>query len=92
MPADKIEKLYRPPTNGDNTCENCGGLGYKGRTGVFEYLEITDRLRDLIREKAPMNDIRNEARNNGMLYMREEGLRVVALGTTSMEELVRVVK
>ena len=60
--------------------------------GVFELLVITDRMRDLIREKASVTAIKSEARKNGMLYMREEGLRLVAMGVTSVDEMMRVVK
>jgi type II secretory ATPase GspE/PulE/Tfp pilus assembly ATPase PilB-like protein len=53
---------------------------------------ITDKMRDLIREKAPLNAIRAEARKNGMLYLREEALRLLARGITSINELQRVVQ
>jgi general secretion pathway protein E len=92
LPADKVEKFYRPPKNPEIVCETCGGLGYKGRVGVFELLVVTDRMRDLIRDKANASAIKAEARKNGMLYMREEGLRLVAMGVTSVEEMMRVVK
>jgi len=92
LPADKVEHFYRPPKNPEMMCETCGGLGYKGRVGVFELLVITDRMRDLIRERANVSAIKSEARKNGMLYMREEGLRLVAMGITSVEEMMRVVK
>ena len=59
---------------------------------MFELLLITDRLRDLIRDNPNMTAIKAEARKNGMLYMREEGLRLVVKGTTSIEELLKVVK
>jgi type II secretory ATPase GspE/PulE/Tfp pilus assembly ATPase PilB-like protein len=73
-------------------CTHCGGLGFRGRIGVFELLEINDRMRDLVRDKAPISAIRAEARKNGMLYMKEEGLRLVVRGVTSVDELMRVVK
>ena len=73
-------------------CPTCNGLGYLGRVGVFELLVINDRLRDLIRETPNMSAIKAEARKNGMLYMKEEGLRLVVKGTTSIDELLRVVK
>jgi len=92
LPANKVESFYRPPKNPEMICETCGGLGFKGRVGVFELLVITDRMRDLIREKANVSAIKAEARKNGMLYMREEGLRLVAMGVTSVEEMMRVVK
>ena len=60
--------------------------------GVFELLIITERLRDMIRENAPVSAIRAEARKNGMLFMKEEGLRLVVKGVTSYEELIANVK
>ncbi len=92
LPADKVDKFYRPPTKTDVTCPTCNGLGYMGRTGVVELLVISDRIRDLLREKQSMTTIKAEARKNGMLYMKEEGLRLVVKGTTSLDELLRVVK
>jgi hypothetical protein len=92
LPADKVDKFYRPPSKPEGTCPACNGLGYTGRIGVFELLVINDRLRDLIRETPNMTAIKAEARKNGMLYMKEEGLRLVVKGTTSIDELLRVVK
>ncbi|WP_240928009.1 GspE/PulE family protein [Thalassoroseus pseudoceratinae] len=93
LPIDRIDHLYRPRLNGEaGRCRQCGGLGYYGRAGVFELLVITERMRDLIREKSPMSAIKAEARKNGMLTMQEEGLRLVVRGVTSVQELVRVVK
>jgi len=92
LPASKIDKFYRPPKNRQEPCATCGGLGFRGRIGVFELLPINDRLRDLIREKAPLSAIKAEARKNGMLYMKEEGLRLVVRGITSIDEMLRVVK
>ena len=93
LPAEKIEKLYRPPKTGENaSCSYCGGMGYRGRVGVYELLVITDRMRDLIREKAALSVLKAEARKGGMLYMQEEGLRLVVKGITSIDELLRVVK
>jgi type II secretory ATPase GspE/PulE/Tfp pilus assembly ATPase PilB-like protein len=92
LPADKVDAFYRPPTNPDGVCANCGGLGYRGRMGVFELLVITERLRDMIRENKPVTEIRSEARKNGMLYMKEEGLRLVVKGLTSIQELQTNVK
>lgn len=92
LPADKVAKLYRPPNAAEETCPSCGGLGYKGRVGVYELLIINDRMRDLIRDKAALSAIKAEARKNGMLYMKEEGLRLAVKGTTSVDELLRVVK
>jgi type II secretory ATPase GspE/PulE/Tfp pilus assembly ATPase PilB-like protein len=99
LPADKIKFFFRPPEvpeeEGDGEpqrCEECGGSGYHGRTGVFELLVITDRIRDLIRENPNLNAIRQEAVKNGMQYLQQDGLRQVIEGTTSIQELLRVCK
>ena len=92
LPADKVEKFYRPPAKREATCPTCNDLGYVGRIGVYELLVITDRLRDLIRENPNLTAIKAEARKNGMLYMKEEGLRLVVKGITSVDEMLRVVK
>ncbi len=103
LPADKIEYFYRPPpesTDGDEEanpedkvrCPNCGGTGYRGRTGVYELLIITDKIRDLLRENPNLGAIRQEAVKNGMKYLQEDGLLQVIEGRTSIQELLRVCK
>jgi type II secretory ATPase GspE/PulE/Tfp pilus assembly ATPase PilB-like protein len=59
---------------------------------VFELLPINERMREMIRDQTAMTAIRAEARKNGMLYMKDEGLRLVVRGVTSVDELLRVVK
>jgi type II secretory ATPase GspE/PulE/Tfp pilus assembly ATPase PilB-like protein len=92
LTADKVKEFFRPPTNPKETCTHCGGLGYRGRIGVFELLVVNERMRDMVRDKAAMSAVRAEARKDGMLYMKEEGLRLVVRGVTSVDELLRVVK
>jgi type II secretory ATPase GspE/PulE/Tfp pilus assembly ATPase PilB-like protein len=95
LPVDKIKFFYRPPENPDgeeNKCEHCGGSGYYGRTGVFELLVVTDRIRNMIRENPNLNAIRQEAVKNGMQYLQQDGLRQVIEGHTSIQELLRVCK
>ncbi len=92
LPVDKVEFFYRPPKSPQEECLTCGGLGYHGRIGVYELLVMTDRIRDLVREKAPATTLKAESRKDGMLSMREEGLRLVARGITAIDELLRVVK
>jgi type II secretory ATPase GspE/PulE/Tfp pilus assembly ATPase PilB-like protein len=95
LPVDKIKFFYRPPENPDGEaekCEHCGGTGYFGRTGVFELLTVTDRIRDMIRENPNLNAIRQEAVKNGMQYLQQDGLRQVIEGHTSIQELLRVCK
>ncbi len=92
IPADRIDQFFRPPGNTPDVCPECNGLGYVGRTGVYELLVINDELRDLIREKAPGSKVKLAAKRNGMLNMRQEGIRLLAQGITSVDELERVVK
>jgi type II secretory ATPase GspE/PulE/Tfp pilus assembly ATPase PilB-like protein len=105
LPADKIKYFYRPPESpeearverdADGTlrqCSHCGATGYHGRTGIFELLVISDRIRDMIRVDNPnLGAIRQEAIKNGMKYLQEDGLRQVIEGKTSIQELLRVSK
>jgi general secretion pathway protein E len=95
LPADKIKFFYRPPErqpDDDHFCPVCQGTGYRGRTGVFEMLEITDSIREMIRENPNFNAIRQEAVKHGMKYLQEDGLRLVIEGRTSVAELLRVCK
>ncbi|MBI1915477.1 MAG: type II/IV secretion system protein [Planctomycetes bacterium] len=73
-------------------CPQCGGTGYRGRTGIFEMLVVTDRVRELIRENPNLNAIKQEAIKGGMKAMQEDGLRQVISGQTSIQELLRVCK
>ena len=73
-------------------CEHCGQTGYSGRTGIFELLVVDDALRALIHRRAPEADITTAAVAHGMALMRADGERLVANGTTSREELLRVTR
>ena len=92
LPVDKVDVFYRRPENPEQVCQQCGGTGYFGRTGIYELLVITEPMRDMIRENPSINKIKAEARKNGMIYLQEDGLRQVIQGRTSIEELLRVVK
>jgi type II secretory ATPase GspE/PulE/Tfp pilus assembly ATPase PilB-like protein len=90
LPADKIDVFYRPPENPEQVCPACGGTGYIGRTGIFELLLVTDALRELVREGASSNAVKAEARRAGLIFLQEDGLRLVIQGKTSIQELRRV--
>ncbi len=92
IPADKVNVFYRRPENPEQVCQQCGGTGYYGRTGIYELLVLTEPMRDMIRENPSINKLKAEARKNGMIYLQEDGLRQVIQGRTSIEELLRVVK
>jgi general secretion pathway protein E len=92
IPSDRIDQFFRPPGPAGEMCPECNGLGYVGRTGVFELLVINDELRDLVRDKAAASKVKLAAKRNGMLTMKQEGIRLLAQGITSVEELERTVK
>ncbi|QDT64415.1 ATPase, T2SS/T4P/T4SS family [Calycomorphotria hydatis] len=71
-------------------CEKCGGTGYLGRVGLFELLEMTDEMKELVLAGADPKAIRAHMRSSKMFTHQREGLRMVADGTTSLEELQRI--
>jgi len=73
-------------------CEHCGHTGYQGRTGVYELLVVNEAIAQHIHQRSPEADIRTTAIQNGMVLMRDDGEHLVARGTTSREELMRVVR
>ena len=70
-------------------CATCGDRGYKGRVGFYEILEITDDLRELILVGASALEIKKKAVEQGMVTLRRSGLRKVAQGVSSLEEVIR---
>ncbi len=70
-------------------CEVCGDSGYKGRKGLYELLDITDPLRELIIDRAPTVVIKQKAMELGMQTLREDGLRNIYLGHTTIEEVLK---
>jgi type IV pilus assembly protein PilB len=73
------------------SCVRCGQSGYKGRTGLYEVMTMTDGLRRLILDRAGHDDLRAKAREEGMRTLREDGLGKVRHGITSVSEVLRVV-
>jgi type IV pilus assembly protein PilB len=70
-------------------CGICNKTGYKGRVGLYEVMEINDELRELILVGASALELKKKAMDNGMLTLRRSGLTKVALGMTTIEEVVR---
>jgi type IV pilus assembly protein PilB len=70
-------------------CPVCNNAGYKGRKGIFEYLRVTEPIRQLINERKPTLIIREKARELGMRTMREDGVRNVLDGYTTVDEILR---
>ena len=70
-------------------CEKCNGTGYKGRVGLYEVMEITDELRELILVGASALELRRKAIEEGMITLRGSGLRKIKDGVTTIEEVLR---
>ncbi len=70
-------------------CERCNNTGYKGRVGLYEVMEVTEELRELILVGASALELRRKAVDEGMITLRHSGLRKVKEGVTTIEEVVR---
>lgn len=95
LPADKVDVFYRPPQNPDPKqppCAKCQGLGYYGRTGIFELLVVDDTVRQTLLKEPKLESVRAAAVKAGMKTMQDEGLLLVVKGVTSLAELSRVLK
>jgi len=88
FPKTAIKKLYKVKAKG---CAKCGNIGYKGRIGIYEIIEMTKELQDLINKRASSLDILKLAVSQGMITMRQDGLLKAIEGMTSVEEVERVV-
>ena len=94
IPSGKVEQLYRPPKGEemDKPCMSCQGLGYQGRTGIFELLVITDQMREILVKQPKLELLKKAARAARQRSLQEEGVLLVAKGETSLPELMRVLK
>ena len=99
LPAAELENARREyglsrlePLYCGQGCRECLGTGYWGRTGVFEFMPITEDVRGLILERASSGVIRREAQGHGMKSLREDGWRLVLEGRTTIAEVIRVTK
>jgi type IV pilus assembly protein PilB len=70
-------------------CETCNQTGYKGRKGIYELMRITDPLRELINERAPTVVLKQKAVELGMVTLRQDGLRSIFAGDTTIEEVLK---
>jgi type IV pilus assembly protein PilB len=70
-------------------CDACNQTGYKGRKGIYELLKITDPLRELINERAPTVRLKEKAIELGMVTLRQDGLRSIFAGNTTIEEVLK---
>jgi type IV pilus assembly protein PilB len=82
---DKVT-LYR-----GKGCDVCRGKGYKGRLGCFELLKMNAEIAEMVVRRAPLQDIKEAAKRNGMMEMKEDGLRKILDGVSTPDEIMRVV-
>jgi type IV pilus assembly protein PilB len=71
-------------------CLECSGSGYRGRTAITELLDLSDRIREMIIDRRPTSEIKRAAREGGMMFLRESGLRKVRSGVTTLREINKV--
>ena len=88
IPQGKVEAFYRPPQAPEKVCPDCGGVGYRGRTAIFEVLVMNDALREMLSKTPKLEVLRQVARKQGMRGLQEEGILLVAKGITSLQELM----
>ncbi len=98
MQPGQVKRLYRAKESTADrkeqdvvVCPHCDGRGYRGRTGVYELLVITEKMRVMLKQDPPdLEGIRHEAVKGGMKFLLENGFREVIEGRTSIQELLRV--
>jgi type II secretory ATPase GspE/PulE/Tfp pilus assembly ATPase PilB-like protein len=94
LPEGKIEAIFRAPKPEEieKPCEACSGLGFLGRTGIYELLVVDDQIRQLLVKAPKLDLVKKAAREAGMRSFQEEGVLLIAKGVTSLAELQRVLK
>ena len=102
IPEGRVEVLFReyqPPPPGSKkrkgepeVCPDCGGIGYKGRTGIFELVKVSDAMRAALVQQPRLELLRKLSRDAGNRTLQEEGILLVARGVTSLNELQRALK
>ena len=96
LPADKAKVLYRPGKvvydkhGKESECEHCKGIGYHGRTGVYEVVRVDDKLRAEMKKAKNFSDIRSLFRAAQRTGIQEQILKMVLEGKTSINEMIRV--
>ena len=90
--SDKEKDLNEMTFYKGEGCARCKQSGYKGRMGIYEVMEMDDDLVKLVNERGNATDIKNHARDKGMLTMSEDGLIKAKKGITTISEILRVTK
>ena len=95
LPADKAKVMYREGKviydkhGKPSTCPQCHGIGFIGRTGIFEMISLNDNLKQAMINAKSMQEIDAVFRGDKMLYLQEQGLNKVIAGVTSVNEMIR---
>lgn len=87
--AQRLIRMLHPSCKGVG-CEECLGTGYSGRTGIFELMQMTDPIRELISDAASAAQIRSAAWHEGWRSLQEDGQRLIDAGVTTQTEIQRV--
>jgi type II secretory ATPase GspE/PulE/Tfp pilus assembly ATPase PilB-like protein len=87
-----VSKLSQMRLYKGSGCKVCNKTGYTGRSGLFEILEMTDHMRELVMKNVSADDIKDAARKAGMTTMMEDGFAKVLQGVTTLEEVLRVAR
>ena len=85
IPKDSKDKFYK-----GKGCDFCLGTGYKGRIGIIEAVTLTPKIRALVMDKVSEYQLKEQARKDGMITLREDGLSKARKGVTTLEEVMRV--
>lgn len=102
IPPGRVAELFKPfifrpgmmdeEENEITPCSRCSGIGYRGRTGLFELLVMNDELRSALATSPKRDTLAAIAKRHGHISMQMEGVVLIAKGTTSIEELQRILK
>ncbi len=90
FPYEDMDNLILYKAN-ENGCAKCGGAGYKGRIGLYEVMPMSEEIKKLTVKEASATTIMKQAKEEGLITMRDDGFIKVKMGITSIEEVMRVV-
>lgn len=86
----KPEEWRDVPLYEGNGCFECGGTGFRGRSAIHELLDLSEKIRELILEKRTAAEIKRQAKEEGMMFLRESALEKVKSGVTTLREINKV--
>ncbi len=94
LPVGKVVQLFRTPKPEEieKPCLTCSGIGYRGRTGLYELLVVNDKVREVLVKQPKIDLLRKAARLAGMRTFQEEAVLLVAKGASSLQEAQRILK